>query len=211
MHFDAILLSYIAHHRSDAIVTAMRDASMLGNVEFLAGMVLLGGLFLRRHTRSWVPLLLLTASGLGAAALGITTKALVSRARPPEVWMAARASGWAFPSNHATCATAVYGALGYLLAATRDSWSARIPIWTTTVVMSLLIGVSRVYLGVHWPTDVIGGWTLATVWLMTLLWALAPQTLERPRIRRLEGSPSEGSTSRTTDSQLEGHSTLSGA
>jgi undecaprenyl-diphosphatase len=83
--------------------------------------------------------------------------------------MAARASGWAFPSDHATCATAVYGALGYLVSATRESWLQQLSIWAAAVFASLMIGISRVYLGVHWPTDVIGGWTIAVAWLVTLL------------------------------------------
>ena len=169
MHLDTTIVSYIAHHRSERIVAAMRDVSMVGNVGFLAGMVLLGGLLLRRQTGSWVPLLVLAAAGLGAATLGVTTKALLSRARPQTAWMAAQASGWAFPSNHAMCATAVYGALGYLIAATRDTWLTRISIWTGAAFLSLMIGIARVYLGVHWPTDVIGGWILAGAWLAILL------------------------------------------
>lgn len=66
---------------------------------------------------------------LGAAVFGVTTKDILSRTRPP-AWMAARASGWASPSDHATCATAVYGALGYLIVAARDTWLARLSIWT---------------------------------------------------------------------------------
>jgi undecaprenyl-diphosphatase len=179
LHIDTTIVGYIAHHRSDRIVAAMRDVSMLGNVGFLAGMVLLGGLLLRRQTGSWVPLLVLAAAGLGAATIGVTTKALLWRTRPPAAWMAAQASGWAFPSNHATCATAVYGALGYLLAVTRDTWLARIPIWTAAVFSSLMIGISRVYLGVHWPTDVIGGWILAITWLLILLGVVVPHTWKR--------------------------------
>ena len=121
---------------------------MLGNAGFLAGVVLLGGLYLRRRSGSWIPLLVLTAAGLGAAVFGVTTKDILSRPRPPAAWMAARASGWAFPSDHATCATAVYGALGYLVSATRESWLQHLSIWTAAVSASFMIGISRVYLGV---------------------------------------------------------------
>jgi undecaprenyl-diphosphatase len=179
LYLDTTIVSYIAHHRSDRIIAAMSDVSMLGNVGFLAEMVLLGGLLLRLQTRSWFPLLVLAAAGLGAATLGVTTKVLLSRARPPAAWMAAHASGWAFPSDHATCATAVYGALGYLAAATRDTWLARMLIWSAAIVSSLMIGIARVYLGVHWPTDVIGGWTLAITWLLILLGVVAPHMWKR--------------------------------
>jgi len=169
LRLDITVLSYIVHHRSDRITTVMSVVSMLGNAGFLAGIVLLGGIYLRRRSGSWVPLLVLAAAGLGAAVFGLTTKDILSRARPPAVWMAARASGWAFPSDHATCATAVYGALGYLVSATRESWLQQLSIWAAAVFASLMIGISRVYLGVHWPTDVIGGWTIAVAWLLILL------------------------------------------
>lgn len=169
MRLDITVLSYIVHHRSDRITAVMSEVSKLGDAGFLAGIVLLGGLYLRGRSGSWVPLFVLAAAGLGAAVFGVTTKDILSRTRPPAAWMAARASGWAFPSDHATCATAVYGALGYLIAATRDTWLARLSIWTAAVFASLMIGISRIYLGVHWPTDVIGGWILAVAWLLALL------------------------------------------
>jgi membrane-associated phospholipid phosphatase len=169
LRFDTAVLSYIVHHRSDWITDAMSAVSMLGDAGFLAGVVLLGGLYLRRRSGSWVPLLVLTAAGLGAAVFAGTMKDILSRSRPPAAWMTARASGSAFPSDHATRATAVYGALGYLVAGTRESRLQQLSIWTAAVFASLMIGVSRVYVGVHWPTDVIGGWTLAVAWLVILL------------------------------------------
>ena len=169
LRFDTAILSYIVHHRSDRIATAMSAVSMLGSAGFLAGVVLLAGLYLRRRSGSWVPLLVLAAAGLGAAVFAGTMKDILSRSRPPAAWMTARASGSAFPSDHATRATAVYGALGCLVAGTRESRLPRLSIWTAAVFASLMIGVSRVYVGVHWPTDVIGGWTLAVAWLVILL------------------------------------------
>lgn len=176
MRLDIAVLNYILHHRSDRITAVMSDVSMLGNAGFLAGIVLLGGLYLRRRSGSWVPLLVLAAAGLGAAVFGVTTKDILSRSRPPATWMAARASGWAFPSDHATCGTAVYVTLGYLVSASRESWLQQLSIWTAAVFASLMIGISRVYLGVHWSTDVIGGWTIAIAWLVILLGVYRHQT-----------------------------------
>jgi undecaprenyl-diphosphatase len=101
---------------------------------------------------------------LGAWALEFVTKDVVQRARP-ELFRLAPAGGYSFPSGHALGSTCLYGALAYLLwpMATRD-WQ-RLGLAALAVAMPLGIGLSRVYLGVHYPTDVLGGWVGGLIWL----------------------------------------------
>lgn len=166
--FDEPLVGFIAQHRVSWLTTAMRDATLLGTGWFIVVLVLAAGFFLRVRARSWRPLLLLAVAAGGAGLLDLIAKLVIGRARPPAVWMVGPVTGFSFPSGHASEA-AVYGALAYLLARMCPAWQAKVLAWALAVAVSIIIGVSRVYLGVHWPTDVIGGWALATIWLAVLL------------------------------------------
>ena len=83
--------------------------------------------------------------------------------------MVTTASGFAFPSGHATQAAAVYGGFAWLAAGWVTAWARKVAVWTGAVLAVLVVGVSRVYLGVHWPTDVLGGWALGGLWLAGVL------------------------------------------
>jgi undecaprenyl-diphosphatase len=79
--------------------------------------------------------------------------------------MAVPATGFAFPSGHSTESTVTYGALGYLVAQAQTAWRAKVASVTIGALIAFLVGVSRIYLGVHWPTDVMAGWALGLAWL----------------------------------------------
>ena len=105
------------------------------------------------------------AALIGTALLNTTLKAVIQRLRPqlPEPWITE--TGWSFPSGHAMGSLVAYGFLAYLL--TQMS-PAEFPRRTAVMVLAtlvLLIGFSRIYLGVHYLSDVIGGYAAATVWL----------------------------------------------
>ena len=100
----------------------------------------------------------------GALALDNVVKPLVGRPRPVLDQLVA-GRGESFPSGHATATTALLFAVAYYLTSGRAP-RGRALIWTTALLGSLLMGVTRVYLGVHWPTDVIAGMVLGAVWTM---------------------------------------------
>lgn len=108
-----------------------------------------------------------------AAGFAIVFKAALGRPRPPLVHAVAAVDGYAFPSAHAAAAAAVFGAAAWLCGARLRSWRARIAIWAVAAMLAALVGISRVYLGVHWTTDVIGGWVFGTLWLAVVIigWA----------------------------------------
>jgi undecaprenyl-diphosphatase len=92
---------------------------------------------------------------------------------------------YSFPSGHAMISMVVYGAIGYLLVKQLGKW--RIAIASGTLLLITSIGLSRLYLGVHWPTDVVAGYAAGIVWLMTCILSLEiwqeyrkPASLEMP-------------------------------
>jgi undecaprenyl-diphosphatase len=111
--------------------------------------------------RSWRPLL---TSGLAvavAAVVSTVVKVLAGRARPPASgWLTPDASGNSFPSGHTTVATAGYLGLAVGIAALVHSPALRAAIVGAGTLMAVGIGWTRIELGVHWPSDVLAGWTV---------------------------------------------------
>jgi undecaprenyl-diphosphatase len=112
----------------------------------------------RRHWRSAAGYVLALLSGQGIRLILLVT---IGRARPPVRDWAGPASGAAFPSGHATT-SALVAALVCWVAARRLEGLPRVAIVTLALTWAVAVGLTRVNLGVHWPTDVVGGWLLAT-------------------------------------------------
>ncbi|MDQ6601630.1 MAG: phosphatase PAP2 family protein, partial [Chloroflexota bacterium] len=121
--------------------------------------------------RRWADIALLIAAMIGATLLSPLTKHLVSRVRPTAFFRTA-ATGYSFPSGHTLNATCLALALGFIV--WRMPWHRAMKIaWTPALaIYAVCVGASRVVLGVHYPTDVLGGFLLGAAWgtlLMTLV------------------------------------------
>jgi len=166
--FDAPITQWFIAHREPWLTTTMRVVTQLGSSNVLLPLILFVGVALTRRRRSWAPLGLLVAAHAGSVALYDVIKVMVARPRPALGPLVSTATGYAFPSGHATQAAAVYGAL--IIVCLRPASVTRFAqAGAAATVVVLLVGVSRVYLGVHWATDVLGGWALGTLWLLMLL------------------------------------------
>jgi undecaprenyl-diphosphatase len=108
----------------------------------------------------WV---VLTATG-GAIVLSLLLKSGFDRPRPDLVSHATRVYTSSFPSAHAMVSASVYLTMGVLLARTHQRQAVKAFFIAASVVLTLIIGVSRVYLGVHWPTDILAGWAAGLIW-----------------------------------------------
>jgi membrane protein DedA with SNARE-associated domain/membrane-associated phospholipid phosphatase len=133
--------------------------------------------------------LTLAAAFGGAWALSGLMKSLVARPRPPVAVRLVATSSWSFPSGHATQAIAFYGCAAALTAATTNRWSTKATVWAGAVLVIVAIGFSRLYLGVHWVTDVLGGYALGAVWLGLLLIVIRAFSELRSRSGPPTGSP----------------------
>jgi membrane protein DedA with SNARE-associated domain/membrane-associated phospholipid phosphatase len=166
---DGRITRALADHRVPWLTTALDGVTQAGGALVLVPAALVGGLVARRLSKSWVPMLILMLCLAGAVLLDDLVKPLIGRPRPALGPLVASAPGYAFPSGHATQSAAVYGALAYIVAGCVRTWPAKVAAWTVAFVVILLIGFSRVYLGVHWATDVLGGFALGGVWLAVVL------------------------------------------
>lgn len=144
-----------------------RDITALGSIPVLSLMVVIVALFLVLYRRFWTAIcvLLSTASGI---ALAFLLKHVFGRARPdlfPHGDVVVSAS---FPSGHAMISALVYLTLGALVAGLSPSRTIRVYVMAMALLLTTIVGASRIYLGVHWPTDVLAGWAAGAVW--ALIW-----------------------------------------
>lgn len=118
-------------------------------------------------------------AGLGAILLHRGLKLMFARLRPDLYPQLIQEETFSFPSSHALGATVLYGAIAYLLA---KRWPQRaIWIYLLTTILVIAIGFSRLYLGVHWPTDVLAGWITGCLWLTICITMLRLQTLQKEK------------------------------
>lgn len=152
----------------------MRDLSGLGSTVVLTLFVALTSGYLLVAGRRPTALLVALSSILGALAVAVL-KVMFGRPRPDAGLVEVVASGLSFPSGHATMAAVVFLTLGALVSSTRGVWRERGYILLAAAVLTLAVGLSRVVLGVHWATDVVGGWAFGSAW--AVLWLLVARRL----------------------------------
>ncbi len=150
---------------------AARDVTSLGSIVVLVFVTLaaVGYLFLvRQHASAW----LMLAAAFGGLVLTELLKAGFGRPRPDFVAHAVRVFTASFPSGHASLSAITYLTLGALLARAQSSTTIGLYFIALATFLTVLIGVSRIYLGVHYPTDVLAGWCLGVAWAITC-WLVA--------------------------------------
>lgn len=155
----------------DWLHVAATDVTALGSVAVLGLAVLLAVAFLG-SLRRWTEALLVLVGAVGGMAISQSLKHLFGRERPDLVYRAVEAVNPSFPSGHAMLSAVVFLTLGALTA--RFSPRKRIKALALSfgVLLSLLVGLSRIYLGVHWTSDVLAGWSMGAAWAM-LCWLAA--------------------------------------
>jgi undecaprenyl-diphosphatase len=158
----------------------MRDFTAMGSTGVLTLMVLAIAGFLAM-TRKGNSALFVLAAVIGGTLLSQTMKWAYARPRPDLVPHGAEVYSASFPSGHSMMSAVVYLTLGALLARTQQGRVVKAYVLFVAVVVTVLVGISRVYLGVHWPTDVLAGWALGGVWAL-LCWLVMTWLQTRGRV-----------------------------
>ena len=166
---DHPVASFVAGHRTPALTSVMGAASSVGGPVGMAVLALVAGLLLGAAWRSWTPVVALAVTTVGVTGLTMVFKAALGRARPPVAQAVAAADGYGFPSGHAATAAAVCAAIAWLCSLRIRSWPGRVAVQAAAAMVAALVGISRVYLGVHWTTDVIGGWSFGVLWAAVVM------------------------------------------
>ncbi len=144
---------------------AMVDLTALGGATVLTCItVACIGLLLVR--RLWLTAALIAAATITGSTLAAQAKLLFGRARPDLVEHLVPVGGLSFPSGHATNSAVIYLTLALLISQVAHGRATRRYIVGTAVLLVGVIGISRVYLGVHWPSDVLAGWSIGTLWAL---------------------------------------------
>lgn len=148
---------------------AVRDITALGSFAVLTLVTIAAVGFLvalKRYAEAGM----IAFVAIGGHALSETLKAFFDRPRPDLVAHMMETTSASFPSGHAMMSAAIYLTLGAMLARVQPTRRLKTYIHAVAVLITLLVGASRVYLGVHWPTDVLAGWCLGAAWAI-LCWS----------------------------------------
>lgn len=182
--FDESALALVNRFASPTLTSFMRAVTYLGSNEFLAGAgacVVLAFVVTRRR-RAAVMLLLTMA---GAALLNFTLKLLSGRERPEPFFSTPLPESYSFPSGHALLSFCFYGMIAAVITARIEGARLRVCVWAAAVLLVALIGLSRVYLGVHYPSDVAAGYAAAFVWMVIV--TSADRVMEARFRKKIDG------------------------
>jgi undecaprenyl-diphosphatase len=165
-NLDLAIRAWVHSYASPGMTSAMKAISLLGYDILIAELLIAFAFFawLRwRRAAVW-----LAVAMAGSLALDMTLKYAYHRTRPTAYFGVAPHS-YSFPSGHALCSFCFYGVLAGLLSARTKSLAWRLFIWIAAAILVIAIGLSRIYLGVHYPSDVIAGYLAAAVWVGTVI------------------------------------------
>jgi len=169
------------------LLESMRDVSALGGVTVLFLITAIAVIVLLVHRRKALATMLAVSVPLAQVWNGLF-KTFYGRARPSFEIYGDLPHSQSFPSGHSTVATATYFLLAVIVASLEPNPSMKILAFVTAALLSITIGLSRVYLGVHWPSDVLAGWFLGAGWALVATLILRIALNQCPSKIRVLGS-----------------------
>ena len=177
--FDGAVLAMLRPYADDPgrpwgpwwLKEAASDLTALGGISVLGLFAVIAVLFLILQ-RKRLSALLLVVGLAGGVALSEGLKALFERERPPAIYQAVETINASFPSGHAMLSAVVFLTLGVLASRFAERRPVKNLAISAAELVRLLVGASRVYLGVHWTSDVLAGWSVGAAWAM-ICWLVA--------------------------------------
>jgi len=182
-HFDEVTRAAVHQFATPMLTAIMRGFSFVGSTIALS----LGTIFVvvQFAMRKWGrEARLFAITMIGAGLLNITLKLAFKRPRPVPFFNLSPPETYSFPSGHSLTSAVFFGALAAILAARIKSRRVQVAMWIVATAMFLLIGLSRIYLGVHYTTDVIAGFAAALIWILVV--RFVEMELARRRRRKQE-------------------------
>jgi len=180
-HFDEVTRAAVHHLATPLLTAIMRGFSFVGSTIALSvGTIFVVVQFAMRKWGREARLFAITM--IGAGLLNITLKLAFKRPRPVPFFNLSPPETYSFPSGHSLTSAVFFGALAAILTARIKSKRVQVAIWIVATAMFLLIGLSRIYLGVHYTTDVIAGFAAALIWILVV--RFVEMELARRRKRR---------------------------
>jgi undecaprenyl-diphosphatase len=175
VRFDLAVRAWIHQYSSPALTRAAVAVSFLGEQGLFIALIISLPVLLYLRWRKAAAWLLITVAG--SLLLNVALKHAFHRSRP-DPFFGSDPMSYSFPSGHAMVSFCFYGVLAGLLMDRIRSLAARIAIWLVAAFLVSAIGLSRIYLGVHYPTDVLAGYLAGAVWVTAMI------ALDRLRLRR---------------------------
>jgi undecaprenyl-diphosphatase len=165
--FDETIRNAVHQTAAPMLTETMKVFSIFGSTLFLValGICVAAAFFYLHRKRAFV---LFVATMLGETIILNTLKVIFQRARPEPFFDYALPSSYSFPSGHSLSSFCFYGILAWLITARMENQKLKIPVWTLAAILIFFIGLSRVYLGVHYPSDVLAGFAAGLVWVVTV-------------------------------------------
>ncbi|MEN6413817.1 MAG: phosphatase PAP2 family protein [Veillonellales bacterium] len=165
--FDNRVIWFIRYYANNHLDSVMIQITSLGSAPFygVLAVLTLAGLSLYRR---WLETAALAVCLAGGGLLNFLLKDLFERNRP-DMFRVIDETGYSFPSGHAMVSLCFYGMLAYLISRHIPRWRWRFLLFILTAIFVVAIGISRIYLGVHYPTDVLAGYAAGSTWLFFCL------------------------------------------
>jgi len=180
LSFDYTVSNNIHASALPLLDRVMLVISLFGSQLLILAAIGLAILFIWR--RRWLDLRLLLVAMIGEELFNVLFKLSFHRLRPAFADPLFSASGYSFPSGHAMASMVFYGLCAYLLIRSSHRWRDRVLIVVSAIALVVVIGYSRIYLGLHYPSDVLGGYSAGLGWLVFAISGMA--LFERWRLHR---------------------------
>ena len=183
--FDDAVRFFFYDMRSGALTSAAKVMTYLGNWQSVTALCIILLIIKPTRIRYGIPV---SAGAISVTVINKIIKNLVRRERPDQIYHLIKQGGYSFPSGHSITSMFVFGILIYLVRVNVQDRTAANILTVVLAIPMVCIGLSRIYLGVHYPTDVLAGWALGVAVMMVVI-----EIADRLHRRSHEPSPQERS------------------
>ncbi|NEW37936.1 phosphatase PAP2 family protein [Nocardia cyriacigeorgica] len=165
---DVPIMDWVVDHRVDALTPVVEVITHSGGTIAMWSAALMACAVLAWR-RQWPELMVVAVAGAGSAVLIPLLKSVIDRERPPVADRLVTVTSHSFPSGHSLGSAVVVGVIAAVIVVGLRGGGLRWAVAGAAATFVVLVGLSRVYLGVHWPTDVLAGWMIGLLWLTIML------------------------------------------